>query len=179
MEKKSMTETQKLVIAAMCVALSVILSRILGIYVLGGTKRISFASIPIFIGSLYLGAGYGALIGAVTDITGSLLFPIGGFNILFTIAPAISGALPGLIMKKNYSNFPVKIVFICVLQSITVAVINSYLMSVLYGKNTFLGHLLLRIPFSGIMILVKSLVLIPMVYRLKSFMLSGTFKIRR
>lgn len=172
--KKTMT-TKHIVLVALFTAMSVILSRVLVVYVLGGTKRISFASIPIFIGSLYLGPFYGGIIGALTDIIGSIMFPVGDFNILFTIAPTISGILPGLIMGKNYNKFPIKVVIICLIQAIIVVVINSYIFSALYSKKSFMEIVALRTPFSMFMVAVKSSILIPIIYKMKGFFLQKGF----
>lgn len=163
--------TKKMVLMALLIAMSVTLSRVLGLYIAmsATTKRISFASIPIFLGSIYLGPIYGGIIGAMTDVIGSLLFPKGAFNPLFTIAPLLNGIIPGLIVGKSYKNLPFKIILACIIQSVIANVLNSYFLTILYGKNTFIGHLYGRIPFGVVMILVKSIILIPMVYKMKGF----------
>lgn len=169
--------TRKMILMSILIAMSVTLSRIFGLYIplATTTKKISFASIPIFIGSIYLGPISGGIMGAMTDIIGSLLFPKGDFQILFTIAPSINGIIPSLIIGKNYKNLPIKVVFACVLQSICANVLNSYFLALLYGKNTFLGHLYARIPFAIVMIIVKSIVLIPLIYKMKGFVLKQDY----
>lgn len=170
--KKQFFDTKKMILASLLIAMSIILSRVLGLYLPMGatTKRISFESIPIFLGSIYLGAPYGALIGALTDILGSLMFPKGDYNFLFTIAPIINGIIPALVFNKKYTNLVPKIILACVLQSIVSNTLNSYFLSILYGKNTFMGHLYARIPLGTIMIAVKTVVLVPLIHKLKGFM---------
>lgn len=164
MEISKMSRTQKMTYTALTVALGVVLSRVAGLYLPFG-KRISFASIPIFLCSLYLGPVYGLTAGALTDVIGAILFPIGPFNPLFTIAPAVSGSMPG-IMSKTGKVTAIKIIIVCILQSIFTNTLNSYLFSILFAKKSFIAYLAQRLPFGVLMIVLKSLVLIPLVSRL-------------
>lgn len=86
---------------AMLIALNVILTRIGSIRIGGGgteITRIGFGGYPIIFAGLVLGPIAGGIVGAIGDLVGMLMFPMGPFMPQFTIIAALTGIIPGLIM---------------------------------------------------------------------------------
>jgi len=91
-----------LTIMSMTVALTVVLTRF-------GSIRISFAgvegarigvgSIPTIILGIIWGPLYGGVAGALGDIIGFLLSPMGAYMPHFTLTAGLTGALPGLLFR--------------------------------------------------------------------------------
>ncbi|NLO48083.1 MAG: folate family ECF transporter S component [Clostridiales bacterium] len=94
-----MITTKKLVTSALLVALTVVLTRILGINVL--TAKIGFGFIPIIIAAMCYGPVFSAIVYALADIIGTFLFPAGAFNPFFTLTAALAGAVWGLILYRK------------------------------------------------------------------------------
>ncbi len=89
---------------ALLAGLSIVLTRILSIRIpIGGIEgvRIGFGPLPIIIASFLLGPIEGALCGAISDVLGYFINPMGPYVPAFTIISAIRGILPGLLTIKN------------------------------------------------------------------------------
>ncbi|MDI9468788.1 MAG: folate family ECF transporter S component [Bacillota bacterium] len=86
----------QLALAALFVALSVILTRLLSVIVIGGAFRPELGHVPIQLAGLLLGPGYGALTGLAADLIGVILMPQGTFHPGFTLSSVLVGLLPGL-----------------------------------------------------------------------------------
>ncbi len=97
--------TKKIVQAALLVALSVVMTRMLptsyavalfGLSPL--TVRFAFGLIPIYLAAVRLGFGYGACVAALADVIGYLINPMGGtYMPVMTLVAALGGAICGLI----------------------------------------------------------------------------------
>ncbi len=126
--------TKKLVVGALFAALSVILARLLSIAPNPST-RFSFETITLFLGGICLGPFYGALIGFVSDLAGSLLFSEYGFNPIYSISPILFGFCSGLFrawFKKDIKLWKIIVAFIppiaavsVLMQSFVLAYANS------------------------------------------------------
>jgi len=95
---------KRIVYIALLTALSIVLTRILSLRIpIGGIEgvRIGFGPLPIIIASFLFGPIEGALCGAVSDIVGYIINPMGPYVPAFTIISAIRGVLPGLLTIKN------------------------------------------------------------------------------
>lgn len=99
---------RSLVYMSLLIALTIILSRITSVHlVFGGVEyaRIGFGAFPVLFGSILLGPKYGMIIGAVGDVIGYHLNPMGPYLPHFTLIAALSGLLPGLLFKLfNYKT---------------------------------------------------------------------------
>ena len=85
--------TRAIVAAAMFIAMAVVLS-----YVkidLAATSRLSLKYVPVFLSGMWLGPVWGGIIGGVSDIIAATL-QYGGPTPLLSIAPILTGVLPGL-----------------------------------------------------------------------------------
>jgi len=95
-------DTRRLAAMALLIALSVVLTRFASVRLpIGGVEalRIGFGSLPIVLAGLMMGAGNGALVGAVADVIGFMLWPMGPYMPHFTLASALKGAVPAAVMK--------------------------------------------------------------------------------
>lgn len=79
--------------------MSVVLTRLLGINVL--TAKIGFGFVPIIVAAMTFGPVYAAIIYAISDVIGALLFPAGAFNPFFTLNALLAGAIWGLILYRK------------------------------------------------------------------------------
>lgn len=95
---KARFATKTLVTMALLAAISIVLSRFCVIY-FTDSLRLSFGNIPIIITGLLFGPIAGALVGAVTDILGSLLFSGLGWYPPLTVTPVIIGLVAGLLRR--------------------------------------------------------------------------------
>lgn len=85
--------------AALFVALSVILTRLLSVIVIGGAFRPELGHVPIQLAGLLLGPLYGALVGLAADLAGVLVLAQGSFHPGFTLSSVLVGLLPGLVVR--------------------------------------------------------------------------------
>ncbi len=127
-----MITTRKMVTSALLIAMAVVLTRLLGINVL--TAKIGFGFVPVIVAAMTFGPAYAAIIYAIADIIGTLLFPAGAFNPFFTLNALLAGAVWGLILyrKAPASHWgTIGIAFIA-------ALINNIVFSL--AANTLLIH---------------------------------------
>ena len=84
----------------MLTAVQVVLSRFLSIQT--PVCKIGLGFIPVmFAGALY-GAPGGALVGALSDIVGAILFPSGAYFPGYTLTATLAGAVYGLFFYKKH-----------------------------------------------------------------------------
>jgi len=98
----------KMTLCASLIVLSVVLSRFL-FFVLPftGESRYSLGWVPIYLAGFLLGPAWGAACGALSDIIGYLINPLGGAYFPgFTLSSAIAGFLPGLLFHLLRSHVP-------------------------------------------------------------------------
>jgi len=130
---------RKMAYTGLFIAISVILTRFFAgnIYLLGiFALRLSFGEVPIMLSGILLGPVYGAICGALSDIIGYAINPVGGpYFPGFTLASALTGLIPGLIAKYyrhswNWSSLTTTVI---ITSAITV-LLNTLWLSLLSGK---------------------------------------------
>lgn len=87
---------------AMTAALSVVLTRYASIRVaIGGVEgiRIGFGGIPNIVAGFVISPVAGAVSGAVADVTGFFLSPMGSYMPHFTVTAALAGFIPGAVYR--------------------------------------------------------------------------------
>lgn len=127
---QKMSVINKITISAMFVALGIILSRLVSLPGLFGLPflKIGFTPSLVMFSSFYLGPVYGLIVGSLIDIIGAILVEQGGsFNILYTIAAALTGLMPYLIYVllrkiKIEEKFPFIGVTVCAVFSIGITI---------------------------------------------------------
>ncbi|MDN5341166.1 MULTISPECIES: folate family ECF transporter S component [Oceanotoga] len=103
--------SRKVVYAAILIALSIVLTRILSIRIAIGSiegVRIGFGGFPIIFAGLIFGPVMGGIVGGVADIMGYLINPMGPFMPQFVMTSILTGVIPGIFyvhIFKNKKNF--------------------------------------------------------------------------
>lgn len=85
------------------VALSIVLTRLFSLtFPIGGTTalRLGFGPVPIIMAGILMGPVEGLMVGAVADLLGFVLNPMGGLYLPdFTVISMLSGVLPAIMYK--------------------------------------------------------------------------------
>ena len=165
-------KTKDLVMLALLIGLNIVLSRLVPLINLWNMK-ISLTFVTLLIaGYLYgpLGAG---LVGGVGDLIGSLLFPIGAYNPLFTLTAVISGVIFGFFRHDNLSF--TNTILACIINQIGVSLLlNTWFIAITYNAS-FKALLSTRI-IQAIVVLVIEVIVIrlinPFLPRLKDMLKS-------
>ncbi|HMA59377.1 MAG TPA: folate family ECF transporter S component [Halanaerobiales bacterium] len=130
---------KKLVYSSFLIALSIILTRLLSLrFAIGGVEgiRIGFGSLPIIFGGIMLGPLAGGIIGAISDLLGYFINPIGAYMPHFTLTSFLTGFIPGIIMyyvfNKNISYFSL-LVAIATGQVISSVILVPMFLDMLFG----------------------------------------------
>ena len=154
--------TREIALLAVMLAMEIILSRFLSVYITQSVK-LSFAFIPLAIASRRTGPLGGATVGAVADLLGAILFPVGPYFYGFTVTAALSGIVYGLILRGKIECKAglLKIIAAAVVQQVVCSfLLNSFWLSQLYG-NPLVVVMASRFWLSVIMIPVQILILTP------------------
>ncbi len=96
---KELKNVRQLVLCAMLLAISVVLSR-LSVYVTPSVK-VTFDYLPIAMAGMFAGPLAGMLVGALCDYIGWLLFPTGAFFPGYTLTALLSGLVFGIGLYKQ------------------------------------------------------------------------------
>ncbi len=135
--KKHLT-TKAIVGSGLLVAISIILTRVFSIAM--PTLRLGFGDVPIIISGIVYGPFVGGITGAISDVLGYMINPMGGAYFPgFTVSAALRGIIPGLIYmiiprKKTKFNFNI-------VNAISIIVLAIGLVNLLIRKDilTFEG----------------------------------------
>lgn len=154
---------------ALLVALQIVLSRFLSINTAG--LKIGFSFVPIVVAAALFGPIPAAIVNALADFLGAVLFPIGPYHPGFTVCAALTGLVYGwfLYIKKEEDDrvpfFP-NVVLPALISSVVFGLlINTTWVAMLYGSKTYWGWFIYRLPEYIILIPVK-LILTPVLLRL-------------
>ena len=94
--------TRELVFLGLLVGLNVVLTRVASLRIaLGPVEgvRLGLGHLPVVLASLGMGPVAGTLVGALGDLLGYWVQPMGPYMPHFTAAAALGGALPGLLWR--------------------------------------------------------------------------------
>jgi len=123
--------TKLIVTAGLLIALNVILSRFCSIN--AWNIKIGFTFVTVFVGAYLYGPLFAAVVGALGDFVGAILFPIGAYFPGFTVTCFLSGLVFGVLLHKKQT--PVRLIgAIAIDQLILSLLLNSFWISVLYGS---------------------------------------------
>lgn len=114
--------------------------------------KITFESLPLLIGALFLGPIDGMLIGGIGTLIYQLLrYGFAYTTVLWMLPYILAGLLCGLVAKKNnFELSKVKIFIICLISEILISVLNTGVIYIdskvnhYYYAGIILGSLLLR-----------------------------------
>jgi|GEM_PF-789886 Predicted membrane protein len=167
---------RRMVILAMLVAMEIVLNRFLSINTAGW--KIGFAFIPPTVAAILYGPVESAIVYALADFLGAILFPIGTYHPGFTICAAVMGIIAGIFLCKRpfalfrferewkkirfFPNIIVPVLINCLLIGL---IVNTLWVAQLYGSRTYGGWFLYRLPEYAVMVPVQ-LILIPALLKL-------------
>ena len=155
-KKRSRITTKELVIMAVLIAVEIVLSRFLSIS--AWNTKIGFAFVPVVVAAILLGPVQAGIVGAVADVLGAVLFPIGAFFPGFTLTAFLTGLVWGLFLHKE-QTLPRVLGAVAVNQLILSLLLNTFWISVLYG-SPFKPLLVTRLPQTGILTVVQIVVIL-------------------
>jgi len=145
-------DIKALVTVSLLIAIEVVLNRFVSINT--QILKIGFGFVPVAICGMLYGPVAAGIAGAVADILGSTLFPIGPFFPGFTLSAALYGVIFGLFLYKCKGN----ILQLTCAVTINCLAINLFLttlwISITYGSN-YLVLLPTRILPNAIMLTVQ------------------------
>ncbi|MFP4017550.1 MAG: folate family ECF transporter S component, partial [Halanaerobiales bacterium] len=93
--------TRRMVYLSFLIALSIILTRVFSLRIaIGGVEgiRIGFGALPIILASVLFGPLAGGIVGAVSDVLGFFINPMGAYMPHFTLTAFLTGFIPGFIV---------------------------------------------------------------------------------
>lgn len=127
-----MSKIKKMILSALLLTLSIVLSRFLSIKT--PLLAISFNFVPIMLAGLWLGPKYTVIIAGLSDLIGAILFPFGEFFIGFTFSSILMGLIYGVVLyKKDEVELSNKsLVLRLIISSVLVSVIVNLLLNTLW-----------------------------------------------
>lgn len=158
--QKSHIRLVRMVSFAVLIATQIVLSRFCSIN--AWNLKIGLSFLPIAVAGAAFGPFGGAVVGAVSDFLGAILFPIGPYFPGFTLSCALTGVFFGLALHKGHSGFKLTLAVIADQIGLSL-LLNSLWISLLYG-SPYVPLLLTRLAQCAVMIPVEMLV-IPLVLR--------------
>ena len=133
--------TEKLVIMALLVALQVVLGKIVQINLV--SKELNFGFLPVAVAGALLGPAAAAVVGALGDLIGSLLFPTGAYFPGYTLTGALVGVAYGLALYRRKPSW-VRAAIAAVSGAVLNLMLNSLWLSMTIGKRTYWGWVAAR-----------------------------------
>ncbi|NLM44757.1 MAG: folate family ECF transporter S component [Clostridiales bacterium] len=132
--------TFSIAVGGLLTAMSIILTRFFGIYVLGNSVRLSFGNIPILLSGALLGPIVGGLTGAIADVGGMLITggASGPYFPGFTLSSFLVGFIPGLVFYRTKSDYKLWKI------AVSVAIVT---LLISFGLNTLWLSILLKKGF--------------------------------
>ncbi len=100
--------TRQLVLMALLISITVILTRIASLRIaFAGVEgiRIGLGDLPIILTGMAFGPVSGGIVGAISDITGFYINPMGYYMPHFTLVRALNGIIPGIMFIRNNEGY--------------------------------------------------------------------------
>lgn len=126
---------------ALLVALQVVLGKIVQINLV--SKEFNFGFLPVAVAGALLGPVPAAVVGALGDLIGSLLFPTGAYFPGFTLTGALVGLAYGLALYQKNASW-VRALIAAVSGAVINLLLNSLWLSMLFGSKTYWGWIVAR-----------------------------------
>jgi ECF transporter S component (folate family) len=130
--------TRELVYMSFLIALNIVLSRVASIRISIGTVegiRIGFGGFPTIMAGIMLGPAAGGIVGAIGDVIGYYINPMGAYVPLFTLSAALTGIIPSLILqffKRPNQSLWQLIIAIGIGQFITSIILTPYFLEIAF-----------------------------------------------
>ena len=165
-----LSKIKKLVLSALLLAITIVLSRFLSINT--ELLAIGFSFVPMMLTAIWLGPKYSTVVCGLADLIGALLFPFGTFFIGFTISAVLKGLIYGLVLYEKDREFTDKELLIRLIISSLIVIIfvnillNAVWLKIMYDK-AFIAILSLRTVAQFIMLPIQVLTVYALVKALK------------
>ncbi|MCR5825657.1 MAG: folate family ECF transporter S component [Oscillospiraceae bacterium] len=131
--KKELFSTQMLAVLGILLAMDVVLTRFMSYSV--WNMRIGFGFVPVVISAMLFGPLPTAVLAALGDFLGAVLFPIGPYFPGFTLTAALTGLTFGFFLHRGKS----------IVNTLAAVLIVQFVLGLLL--NTFWIHLLYHSPY--------------------------------
>lgn len=137
--RKLKIKTKRIAYLAFLTALTIILTRILSIRIpVAGVEgvRIGFGALPIIFAGVAFGPVAGGIVGALGDIMGYFINPMGAYMPHFTLTSFLTGFIPGVIVfyvLRRCRTLPVIFIAISIGQVVTSLIMVPYFINLLFG----------------------------------------------
>ncbi len=132
--------TRQVTYLGLLIGLAIILTRLASIRIaFGGVEgiRLGFGALPIIMAGVYFGPLNGALVGALADVVGYFINPMGAYMPHFTLTSALTGAIPGLVVfwsgREKQPSLGLLLAFIALGQLVTSIILVPYFLWTLFG----------------------------------------------
>jgi ECF transporter S component (folate family) len=131
--------TKKIAYLSFLTALTIILTRILSIRIpIAGVEgvRIGFGALPIIFAGVAFGPAAGGIVGALGDLLGYFINPLGAYMPHFTLTSFLTGFIPGVMVfyvLKRCRTLPVIFISISIGQLISSLILVPYFINTLFG----------------------------------------------
>lgn len=138
---QTISKTKKLILSALLLTLSIVLSRFLSVKT--PILTITFNFVPIILSAVWLGPKYTAVIAGLSDFIGAILFPFGEYFVGFTISNVLMGLVFGLILYKKDGEFTkkelvIRLIIASVIDTVFIKMIlNTIWLVIMYDKAFF------------------------------------------
>ncbi len=164
-----MSKIKKMILAALMLTLSIVLSRFLSIKT--PLLMISFSFVPTMLTAIWLGPKYTVIIAGLADIIGAVLFPFGEFFIGFTVSSILTGLIYGLVLytKEEFTKkgLIIRLVIAVVLVTVFINILLNTLWLVIMYNKAFIVLIEMRIIKEAIMIPIEIVTMFLLVEGLK------------
>lgn len=150
--------TRLLVTLSLLIATEVVLNRFLSIN--AWNLKIGFSFVPVAIAAIMFGPIAAGLVGALGDLIGALLFPIGAYFPGFTLTAFITGVILGLFLHKKQTVLRI-VLAVGINNLIFSLFLNSLWISILY-TSPYLPLVATRVIQCAILIPVQIAVILVM-----------------
>ena len=158
--------TKQLAIMGVLLAAEIVLTRFVSFST--WNTRIGFGFVPVVLTALLFGAIPAAVVAALGDFLGAVLFPIGPYFPGFTLTAALTGLTFGFFLHKKSSVVNTAIA-VGIVQFVLGLLLNTWWIHVLYS-SPFAALLATRVVQSALLSVVQFVtirVLVPLADRLK------------
>jgi len=160
MQKKDFFNIRNLTVFAMLIALEIVLSR--GLSWSMWNQKIGFAFVPVVVAAIYYGPLGAAVVAALADFIGAMLFPIGPYFPGFTLSQFLVGLTYGIFLHKKEGMLNV-VLAVLITQMVISLLLSSFWISILYG-TPFEALLPTRIGQAVLMTAVE-IIIIPLLIK--------------
>lgn len=127
-------DTKIIAISGFLIAVNIVLSRFITI-----PGIINFGGFPIIFAGVVFGPVVGGIVGGVGDVVSFVVRPTGPFMPHFVLTSALTGIIPGVIMKLLKAELP-KFPLWKILVAILVGQVTTTVLMVPYFRNVLFGH---------------------------------------